>query len=375
MESMAVYKKLTCTSCGKVSHVGKDPKRVAPCPCGGSRTYSARWYVSASTLQPDGRIKKVVRAVHTSRRVAEDFEIKLKNSRIEGEVYARKAPKFLFEDAASMFLSFCQNQVSEGRLGEKTLEFYGARVSGNLMPVFMGLDVSNISRESIEAYKSRRMSLVSPASVNRELATLKRLFSVMVELGRMKDNPAEKVKLLRENNTRERSLTKGEQARLMECCGSEHLRRLVIIALDTGLRLDGCLTLRWEEVDFKKNEIRKIVKGRKEVRIPMTMGLRKELMRRPGISGLVTPSTVNPRKPFCRTSDIGFGDACKKAGIEDFTFHDLRHTFATRFIEATRDIHTLAKIMGHSTTYMTERYAHLTDETAAERMRDFEAGR
>jgi integrase len=63
-----------------------------------------------------------------------------------------------------------------------------------------------------------------------------------------------------------------------------------------------------------------------------------------------------------------FHTACKHAGIQDFTFHDLRRTFDTPFLNRTKDIHTLAQVMGHGTTYMTERYSHLLDEVKRDAM-------
>ena len=59
-----------------------------------------------------------------------------------------------------------------------------------------------------------------------------------------------------------------------------------------------------------------------------------------------------------------FDSALRKAGIKDFHFHDLRHTFATHLLAAGESLGRLQKLLGHSTPAMTDRYAHLTSEAA-----------
>ncbi|MFZ2445734.1 MAG: tyrosine-type recombinase/integrase [Syntrophobacteraceae bacterium] len=392
---MSIFKRLICVSCGKVSQAAKEAKTAPACPkCGGKQDYSDKWYVSLSMPQANGSQKKITKAVHRNRKVAEDLEVKLKNARIEGEIYESRRARLLFEDAADIFLKWCGQRVREGNLGPRTLEMYEGRLRHNLIPAFKGRDLLKITRDMIEDYKSDRMENgqrmvtkkvgddlkevpvgpIAPASINRELATLKRLFSVMHKQGRIKHNPAEHVELLKEDNKRERCLTQEEIESLLRECKTHHLRTAVLIALNTGLRLDGCLSLRWEEIDFTRNIITKRVKGLKEVRIPLTRQLREELNMHRGIAGLVIPSPKKRGEKICRSANIGLDTACRRAGIEDFTFHDLRHTFATHFLQKTRDIHTLAQIMGHSTTHMSERYAHLLEDHKQEQMRIFEEG-
>jgi integrase len=102
-----------------------------------------------------------------------------------------------------------------------------------------------LTGELIEQYKRRRMSEVKPATINRELATLKRMCVVLKAKGLVKSNPAQSVEMLSENNKRDRYLIETEiSALLKECEQLPRLRLLVMVALNTGLRLDGCLTLK-----------------------------------------------------------------------------------------------------------------------------------
>jgi len=72
----------------------------------------------------------------------------------------------------------------------------------------------------------------------------------------------------------------------------------------------------------------------------------------------ITPLSIREGKPY-RNVRRSFDNALKKAQIEDFTFHDLRHTFASYMVMSGLDINTLREILGHSSITMTQRYAHL----------------
>jgi len=160
----------------------------------------------------------------------------------------------------------------------------------------------------------------------------------------------------------------------------KHLLPIVTLMLNTGLRIEGVLTLRWEEIKWKagvsdeagnvSGEIQKIVKGSKKVHIPMTTELRESLTQwriKDGVqkvTGWVFPSTKKPDSHMLVTSNFGLGAALSRAGIKDCTNHTLRHTFATRFLEQFPEhIETLRDILGHSSSYITRRYAHLTAKT------------
>jgi integrase len=146
-----------------------------------------------------------------------------------------------------------------------------------------------------------------------------------------------------------------------------------IIALETGLRRHGCMTLKWSDMD--DDYIRKNVKGGTLVTIPITNTLREALSeyKRQSVvmSKYVIPSPVDPSTHLRVDSDIGFETACKNAEIKDFRFHDLRHTFATNFLRKTKDLRALQEILGHADIKMTEKYTHVVKEHLKERMDQF----
>ncbi len=117
--------------------------------------------------------------------------------------------------------------------------------------------------------------------------------------------------------------------------------------------------LKWSDLDFQNNlTVLSDTKSGKTREIPLNKAMREVL--------LSVPRHIKSDYVFCNQegrpyTDIrrSFNSALKKAGIEDFTFHDLRHTFASHMVMSGIDINTLKEILGHSTITMTQRYAHL----------------
>ena len=256
----------------------------------------------------------------------------------------------------------------------------------NLAPDFGYCTLDEITTDMVEEYKNRRIgekikkgkgkeTPITPATVNRELATLKRLCSWATEQRPklLEINAVQSVQLLKENNERTRYLTEGEIKTLLSNCNTPYLKMAVTIALETGLRKDGVLSLKWKEIE--DGTIHKKVKGSRTVHIPITQALQDELTQYRAqiavVSQYVFPAHRNPMRPTRSDADLGFDTAVKNAGIEDFHFHDLRHTFASHFLRRTKDMKVLQEILGHADMSMTNRYAHLLDEHKQEAMREF----
>jgi integrase len=124
-----------------------------------------------------------------------------------------------------------------------------ARNGARWKAIFPAKTLRQILPGDIERYVAKRITEVAPASVNRELAFLKRLFNVAIADGNAETNPVRAVKLLQENNQRVRFLTEGEEEQLRRAIGEEQWPA-VAFALNTGLRKSEQFTLRWEHVDF-----------------------------------------------------------------------------------------------------------------------------
>ncbi len=206
----------------------------------------------------------------------------------------------------------------------------------------------------------------TPATCNRELGVLKRLLNKAVAWGMAPSNLARGVKPLPEPKGRTRFLSVEKARKLMECSAA-HLRPIIMTALETGMRRGELIRLRWEDIDPKNRTI--FIPHSKNGRsryVPMSERLRAVLGRMPRRLSTIyvftgKPKIGRPGQPFfdVRTS---FESACTRAGIENFHFHDLRHTAASHMVMKGVDLKTVGDILGHKTAAITERYAHLSPE-------------
>lgn len=380
---MSIFRRRLCQSCGASSRDSKLLKKLPPCgKCGASTAYTPKWYISVRVQTAGGR-RGITRAVSTDYNEAVAEERRLLSDRDQGAIVT--IAKTDFPSAAVSFLRWVDIQESQGKISRDTARPYRYRLRGHLSSFFCGYDIRNIDHCAADAYVEKRQTdEVAPATINRELATLKKLLAVAVQKKVVPQHSLVGYTLLPEDNERDVYLTSTQADALLRECAEprypSHLYPIVLLALNTGLRKDGCLSLLWEEIDWKRGEIVKRVKGGKRVRVPITSALRAELERwrsRGGVlrvQGPVFPSPVTG-KPMLVTSQFGFETACAAAGLEGFTFHGLRHSMATLFLEQHPDqIETLRDILGHSGSYMTRRYAHLTDKTKHEAMGNFQIG-
>jgi integrase len=264
----------------------------------------------------------------------------------------RETPRTTFSEMAKKYLAWSKANKRSWDRDKDSLK--------PLKKAFGGKLLADISVESIEDYKAGRRAAVSAATTNRELALLKHLFSKAVEWGRATVNPARNVKLLREDNIRVRYLSSEEEAKLINKC-AKHLRPMVTVALNTGMRQGEVLALRWDQIDLANGLILldTSTKSGKRREIPINATLRATLERH--------PRHIRSPYVFCKPSGEPFGSvkkafsgACGRAKLEGVVFHTLRHTFCSRLVMAGVDLVTVKELLGHSSLAMVLRYAHLS---------------
>ena len=254
---------------------------------------------------------------------------------------------------------------------------------GHLKLSFAEKKLSQITVKDIDDYKLLRLRRVKPATVNRELACLSHLFNYAK---RQKlffgENPVSISKLLPEHNIIDRILTAEEEERLLELSSPE-LRAIIICALNTGMRKGEILTLRWENIDHENDIItleHTNTKSKKTRRIPINSTMRT-LLREQKLKGggsdhvfLSSKGTPYKRHDSIKQAYVG---VCKRANIIGLRFHDLRHTAATRMVEAGVSIVVVSKILGHADLKTTMRYAHPEDslKDAVENLANFNRNR
>ncbi|MBF0487218.1 MAG: site-specific integrase [Nitrospirae bacterium] len=232
-----------------------------------------------------------------------------------------------------------------------------------LVETFGNVPIRRFNTMMLEQFQTERMAKGNkPATVNRLLATVKHMFTKAVQWEMVEDYAFKKVrqvKLLQENNRRLRYLSQEECQELLNSCDS-HLYPIVATALNSGMRKGEILSLKWENVDLKHGFIllSTDTKNGERREIPINATLKavfQAVNRRLDVPYVFFDNAGKSYKDVRKS----FNTACRKVGIKDFHFHDLRHTFASHLVMAGVDITTVKELLGHKTLTMTLRYAHL----------------
>ncbi len=215
---------------------------------------------------------------------------------------------------------------------------------------------------------TKRSKPRSPASVVRYLAALSHVFTTAVkEWGWMEDNPMRKVTKPKESRGRVRFLSEDERPRLLKACHESrnpYLYSVVVLALSTGMRQAEIMGLTWDDVDLNRGRaILHETKNNERRAVAITghaLELLKELSKVRRIdSNFLFPSKGNRRKPINLRAP--WEAALKRAEVEDFRFHDLRHTAASYLAMNGASLAEIAEVLGHKTLEMVKRYAHLSE--------------
>ena len=208
-----------------------------------------------------------------------------------------------------------------------------------------------------EYITKRKADGVSYRTIDIETCCIKHIFSKLVEWGKLSVSPMINQKLFRKDNKRIKYLTVEQVQKLYSSC-SKHLLPIVKTAINTGCRKSEILRLCWKEVDINANLIYiRNTKSGKNRQVPFGDELREtflELRKNPRNSKFVFCDSKG--KPF-KEIRKSFQTALKKAGITEFTFHDLRHHYACVMASKGLDIVSLKEFLGHQSVEMTMRYA------------------
>lgn len=287
---------------------------------------------------------------------ATEFFYKRKTEIAEGKFLDKKKDKKIkFEVMADYYLE--NYSKVENRAWKKSDWVY----LRGLKKFFSGLYLSQIDKDLIARFKAQKKNEgLQNGGINRIVACLRSLFNRAIEWEMYdKANPLQGIKKLQEPSGRTRYLETEDLRKLIENC-EDSLKPYVIIAVNTGLRLSEQLSLQWQHFDFK-NEVISVYRtksGKKRV-LPMNEDIKRVL-------------NDIPRQPdspyvFCNKNGkshvhVGrsFERAKKRMGLQDFHWHDLRHTTASHLAMSGVDLYTIKDLLGHSTITMTERYAHLS---------------
>lgn len=237
----------------------------------------------------------------------------------------------------------------------------------SLLPFFGDLMLSSIAPKIVSDYKiKRRIEGVKPATINRELAMLSKSINMAANEWQWLKQPP-RIKKEKINNARDRWLNENEEKRFQKACLDleyNWLCDLVDFDINTGLRMGELISLEWPEFNFNRRTIFiKETKNKESRTIPLNRPAYDNLYRKSKIrrinTKLVFLNNACKKWDKCNLGKI-FRKVLNHAKIEDFRFHDLRHTFGSRLAQAGVDINTIARLMGHKDLKMTQRYIHHT---------------
>ncbi|MHC4139166.1 MAG: tyrosine-type recombinase/integrase [Planctomycetota bacterium] len=299
----------------------------------------------------------------TNKKLAQTIEAKIRTELVEGTYFEKRMG----------------HNKSFNALMDKFMKEYAPTVSVNMQRAYKCY-LKNLSRffgnprldsmkpKFIAGYKvHRRGEEASASTINRELYMLSRAFSLAVkEWEWLSDNPVSKVTKEKECNERDRWLSPEEEKELLSNCPG-WLRDIIVFDLHTGLRQDELLSLEWSRVSFTRRTIliEKTKNGKPKTLPFNTIAL--DILEKKSKVRSVTNDLVflsgNGTKINRHNLWRAFKKVLEDVGIENFTFHDLRHTFATRLAQNGEDIYKVAKLMGHKDIRMAQRYAHHCPES------------
>lgn len=243
-----------------------------------------------------------------------------------------------------------------------------------LQGIFGGKTMERLRRSDVSTYiEARKKEGVGPATINRELDVL----SAAINYARKRwdwemNNPCSGMSL-REPEGRLRWISRAEADALVreaeKDAKSLHLADFIRLALNTGCRKNELLKLSWDRVDLHENRLflepEHTKSGRRRV-VPLNEEARKAMLGRARFRAEFCPGSpwVFSHKDGQRVQYMqnGFHGACKRAGIENFRVHDLRHTCASWMVQQGVPLMEVRDVLGHSSIEMTERYAHLAPE-------------
>lgn len=221
--------------------------------------------------------------------------------------------------------------------------------------------LNTINRELLDEVRRVRSKGVTSSTVNRYMALVRSILRRACYDWEWIDR-VPKVGMMRQSDGRVRSLTREEFARLLAEL-PDHLADMARFSVATGLRQANVKRLQWKQISLERQHLWVAAdqhKSGKAHSVPLNAAAMDVLIKRQGDH----PTNVftYEGEPIEQVSTKAWRSALKRAGIENFRWHDLRHTFATWHREAGTPTHELQRLGGWKTQSMVERYAHIAPE-------------
>ena len=314
------------------------------------RESSPYWWIKLPPIT--GELKPLYKSTGTAnKRQAQRMHEKLRVERWELDKLGVK-PVRTWDDAAAKWLE----ETSHKRTHE-----WDKSMLKWLAPHLGGKDLTSFNRALLDAVKAERARGVTTATANRYMALVRAILRKACYDWEWIDR-VPKVGMFSQAEGRVRSLSREEFVRLLAEL-PVHLADMACFSVATGLRQGNVTSLQWRQVSLERRHLWVSADQHKNGRphsVPLNEAAMDVLQRRQGDH----PKYVftYEGKPIVQVNTKAWRNALTRAGIEDFRWHDLRHTFATWHREAGTPTHELQRLGGWKTQSMVERYAHVAPE-------------
>jgi integrase len=244
-------------------------------------------------------------------------------------------------------------------------QYYQGRLLHRVSHYFGALPLEALTPLVLRSWSDHLRTRLASGTVRQYLDSLSAVLTVAVEdLGWLETHPMRKVPKPPASPGRQRILTPEEKARLLTACRESQnpwLFTAVSLALMTGLRRRQLFGLRWQDVDIERGVLR-VIESKNRVRHPLPVP-RAGLWLLAALRGNAPDDAwlfTGTRRPGAFPGEQSWLTALKRAGIEGFRFHDLRHTFASWMLMSGASLAEVSELLGHTSLAMTRRYSHFT---------------
>lgn len=283
---------------------------------------------------------------------ARDYLDHLKSQYRQLDVGGR--PRIPFQQAA---VAFFEEHASRKRVS--TISFY-QQCMRVVNREFGDMYLDEITRARIARFEAQEARRVSASRLKHYRAVLSGVFKVAIRHDWIDRNPCRDLDPIEVRNARYRFLTHKEWRRLRAAL-PEPWKSVAELSVLRGMRLGEILSLRWADINERTDEIT-IRDANSKNGFPRVIPLEGALAvldRQPRQDGRWVFPNTNGRPFRVDSASKRINKIAREAGLEDFTCHDLRHTYASWYVQNGGDLYRLQRILGHKSPAMTQRYAHL----------------
>lgn len=278
------------------------------------------------------------------------------------EKLARKACPTLAEFAEEMYLP-------HARAHKRSADDDASKLRLWIIPKLGHKRLCDITRHDVDLHRTEMAKSHSPGTANRHHALLARMLALGVEWGLLKGNPAEGLRKLKEPIPVDRFLEPAEMQRLLKALGEEP-NRVAAAAIEvlafTGLRREEVAQARRDDLDSERGLLRLTrTKSGRSRWVPLNWLAKQTIADLPESTSEWLFPGRDPSRPICNLRKP-FHRALARAGLPPMPIHRLRHSFASNAVAAGVSLYSVQCLLGHSSSKMTERYAHLAGKVLHE---------